>query len=283
MEVIADLERKSQSLRDKGDSNVVSIRNIKVRYTHNGPVVLDIERFDVKRGERIAIIGHSGAGKTTLLRSINGYVNPDSGQVSLFECNHDMGSIRHRKVGRRIGFIFQHFNLIDRATVFENVLWGRLGMVNPFLSLFGWFPERDMKAAMTAIKEVNLEEQAGQRTDTLSGGQLQRVAIARVLAQEAEIILADEPVSNLDPSLADDILGLLGDVSRRHGVALIMNLHQPLLAQRYADRIVGLRQGKVVYDDESRFLTPIALRSIFDSGNNKSQTPSSNSQKNRSH
>ncbi len=283
MEVIADLERKSQSLRDKGDSNVVSIRNIKVRYTHNGPVVLDIERFDVQRGERIAIIGHSGAGKTTLLRSINGYVNPDSGQVSLFECNHDMGSIRHRKVGRRIGFIFQHFNLIDRATVFENVLWGRLGMVNPFLSLFGWFPERDMKAAMTAIKEVNLEEQAGQRTDTLSGGQLQRVAIARVLAQEAEIILADEPVSNLDPSLADDILGLLGDVSRRHGVALIMNLHQPLLAQRYADRIVGLRQGKVVYDDESRFLTPIALRSIFDSGNNKSQTPSSNSQKNRSH
>ncbi len=276
MEVIAHLEGKSHGLRDKGASEVVSIRNIKVRYTDDGPVVLDIERFDVRRGERIAIIGRSGAGKTTLLRLINGYVKPESGQVSLFERNHDMGSIRHRKVGRRIGFIFQHFNLIDRATVFENVLWGRLAMVNPFLSLFGWFPERDKEAAMTAINEVNLEKQAGQRTDTLSGGQSQRVAIARVLAQEAEIILADEPVSNLDPSLADEILELLGDVSRRHGVTLIMNLHQPPLAQRYADRIIGLRQGKIVYDDESRFLNQIALRSIFDSGDNKSQILASN-------
>lgn len=283
MEVIADLEGKSQGLRGKGASNVVSIRNTKVRYTNNGPVVLDIERLDVQRGERIAIIGHSGAGKTTLLRLINGYVNPDSGQVSILEYNNDPRPIRQRKVGRRIGFIFQHFNLIDRATVFENVLWGRLGMVNPFLSLFGWFPERDKKAAIKAIKEVNLEEQAGQRTDTLSGGQLQRVAIARVLAQEAEIILADEPVSNLDPSLADEILGLLGDVSRRHEVTLIMNLHQPALAQRYADRIVGLRQGRIVYDDESRFLNPIALRSIFDSAINKSQMFSSNVQEKPSH
>lgn len=281
--MIADLEGKSQSLRDKGVSNVVSIRNIKVRYTHNGPVVLDIERLDVQRGERVAIIGHSGAGKTTLLRLINGYVNPDSGQVSIFEYNNDMGSIRHRKVGRRIGFIFQNFNLIDRATVFENVLWGRLGIVNPFLSLFGWFPERDKQATIKAIKEVNLEEQAGQRTDTLSGGQLQRVAIARVLAQEAEIILADEPVSNLDPSLADEILGLLGEVSSRHGVTLMMNLHQPALAQRYADRIIGLRQGKIVYDNEARFLNPIALRSIFDPGVNKSQMFSSNAQENPSH
>ena len=278
MEVIADLEGKSQSLRDKGDATVVLIRNLKVRYTHNGPVVLDIERLDVKRGERIAIIGQSGAGKTTLLRLINGYVYPDSGQVSIFEHNNDMGSIRHRNVGRRIGFVFQHFNLIDRATVFENVLWGRLGMVNPFLSLFGWFPERDKEAAVKAITEVNLDEQRGQRTDTLSGGQLQRVAIARVLAQEAEIILADEPVSNLDPSLADEILGLLRDVSKRHGVTLIMNLHQPALAQRYADRIIGLRRGKIVYDDESRFLNPIALRSIFDPGINKSQMFSPNVQ-----
>lgn len=268
MEVIVNPEGKVQSFQDKKASNVVSMKDIKVRYTQNGPVVLDIERLDVPKGERVSIIGPSGAGKTTLLRLINGYVNPESGHMKIFEYNNDMGSIRQRNLGRRIGFIFQHFNLIDRATVFENVLWGRLGIVNPFLSLFGRFPERDKKAAMRAIKEVNLEEQAGQRTDTLSGGQLQRVAIARVLAQEAEIILADEPVSNLDPSLADDILGLLGEVSSRHRVTLIMNLHQPALAQHYADRIIGLRHGRIVCDNEARFLSPISLRSIFDPGIN---------------
>ncbi|HEX9667391.1 MAG TPA: ATP-binding cassette domain-containing protein [Thermodesulfobacteriota bacterium] len=283
MEEIPNLEGNLKSFQNQKAVNVVSLRNIKVRYTHDGPLVIDIDRLDIQKGERVAVIGQSGAGKTTLLRLINGYVNPESGLIKIFEYNKDTGPIRNRNLSRRIGFIFQHFNLIDRATVFENVLWGRLGMVNPFLSLFGWFPDMDKKAAMRAIKEVNLEKQAGQRTDTLSGGQLQRVAIARVLAQEAEIILADEPVSNLDPSLADDILGLLGEVSNRHGVTLIMNLHQPALAQRYADRIIGLKHGKIIHDDEASFLNPIALRSIFDPGINTSQLFSSNVQEEPSH
>jgi len=283
MEEIPNLEGNLKSFQNQKAVNVVSLRNIKVRYTHDGPLVIDIDRLDIQKGERVAVIGQSGAGKTTLLRLINGYVNPESGLIKIFEYNKDTGPIRNRNLSRRIGFIFQHFNLIDRATVFENVLWGRLGMVNPFLSLFGWFPDMDKKAAMRAIKEVNLEKQAGQRTDTLSGGQLQRVAIARVLAQEAEIILADEPVSNLDPSLADDILGLLGEVSNRHGVTLIMNLHQPALAQRYADRIIGLKHGKIIHDDDASFLNPIALRSIFDPAVNTSQVLSSNVQEEPSH
>jgi phosphonate transport system ATP-binding protein len=283
MEVIADLEGKLQRFETQKPSNVVSIQNLRVRYTPDGPLALDVERLDIQKGERVAIIGQSGAGKTTLLRLMNGYVNPESGLIKIFEYDNSTGPIPRRNLGRRIGFIFQHFNMIDRATVFENVLWGRLGIVNPILSLLGWFPERDKKLAMRAIKEVNLEEQSGQRTDTLSGGQLQRVAIARVLAQEAEIILADEPVSNLDPSLADDILGLLGEVSSRHGVTLIINLHQPALAQRYADRIIGLRQGKIIYDDEASFLNPIALRSIFDPGVNTSQLFNSNVQEEPSH
>jgi phosphonate transport system ATP-binding protein len=283
MEVIADLEGKLQRFETQNPPNVVSIQNIKVRYAPDGPLALDVERLDIQKGERVAIIGQSGAGKTTLLRLMNGYVNPESGLIKIFEYDNRTGPIPRRNLGRRIGFIFQHFNMIDRATVFENVLWGRLGIVNPILSLLGWFPERDKKLAMRAIKEVNLEEQSGQRTDTLSGGQLQRVAIARVLAQEAEIILADEPVSNLDPSLADDILGLLGEVSSRHGVTLIINLHQPALAQRYADRIIGLRQGKIIYDDEASFLNPIALRSIFDPGVNTSQLFNSNVQEEPSH
>jgi phosphonate transport system ATP-binding protein len=283
MEEISNLEGNLKSFQNQKAVNVVSLRNIKVRYTHDGPLVIDIDRLDIQKGERVAVIGQSGAGKTTLLRLINGYVNPESGHIKIFEYNKDTGPIRNRNLSRRIGFIFQHFNLIDRATVFENVLWGRLGMVNPFLSLFGWFPDMDKKAAMRAIKEVNLEKQAGQRTDTLSGGQLQRVAIARVLAQEAEIILADEPVSNLDPSLADDILGLLGEVSNRHGVTLIMNLHQPALAQRYADRIIGLKHGRIIHDDGASFLNPIVLRSIFDPGINTSQLFSSNVQEEPSH
>jgi phosphonate transport system ATP-binding protein len=283
MELVADLEGKLQRFETQKAPNVVSIQNIKVRYAPDGPLALDVERLDIQKGERVAIIGQSGAGKTTLLRLINGYVNPDSGLIKIFEYDNSIGPIPRRDLGRRIGFIFQHFNMIDRATVFENVLWGRLGIVNPVLSLLGWFPERDKKLAMRAIKEVNLEEQAGQRTDTLSGGQLQRVAIARVLAQEAEIILADEPVSNLDPSLADDILGLLGEVSSRHGVTLIINLHQPALAQRYADRIIGLRQGKIIYDNEASFLNPIALRSIFDHGVNTSQLLNSYVQEEPSH
>jgi len=276
MEVIQNLERNQKSFQNEKAVNVVSIQNVRVRYTRDAPLVLDIERLDIHKGERVAVIGQSGAGKTTLLRLINGYVSPESGLIKIFEYSNDIRVARNRNLRLRIGFIFQHFNLIDRATVFENVLWGRLGIVNPFLSLLGWFPDRDKIAAMRAIKEVNLEKQAGQRTDTLSGGQLQRVAIARVLAQEAEIILADEPVSNLDPSLADDILGLLGEVSNRHGVTLIMNLHQPALAQRYAERVIGLRHGKIIYDNEASLLNPIALRSIFDSGINTSQVFSSN-------
>jgi phosphonate transport system ATP-binding protein len=283
MGVISNLEGNLKDFQNQKAVNVVSIQDIKFRYTHDAPLVLDIERLEIQKGERVAVIGQSGAGKTTLLRLINGYVNPESGLIKIFEYDNSIGPIPRRNLGRRIGFIFQHFNLIDRATVFDNVLWGRLGIVNPILSLFGWFPDRDKEAAMRAIKEVNLAEQAGQRTDTLSGGQLQRVAIARVLAQEAEIILADEPVSNLDPSLADDILGLLGEVSNRHGVTLIINLHQPALAQRYADRIIGLRRGKIIYDNVASFLNPIALRSIFDPGINTSQMFNSNAQEEPSH
>ena len=143
------------------------------------------------------------------------------------------------------------------------MLWGRLGGVNSFLSLFGWFSEQDKHLAMQAIAEVDLVEQANQRADTLSGGQKQRVAVARVLAQEAEIILADEPVSNLDPALADDILGLLVEVSQRRGVTLLMSVHQPALAQRHAERIIGLRQGRVVFDGSSDSLSNSALHTIY--------------------
>jgi len=241
----------------------ITLCDISVRHTPGGPVVLDIPQLTIERGERAAFIGPSGAGKTTLLRLINGYVQPEAGHLTILGEPMDARSTRRRAVRRRVGFIFQSFNLVERATVFQNVLWGRLGRVHPLLSALGYFSDADKQAAMQAIREVELGPQANQRADTLSGGQQQRVAVARVLAQEAEIILADEPVSNLDPALADDILGLLVEVSRRHDATLLMSVHQPTLAQRDAERIVGLRQGQVVHDSLASALSGAAAQAIY--------------------
>jgi len=251
---------KPQSLND---GPAIILQDIKVRHNPNGPLVLNIPQLAINRGERVAFIGPSGAGKTTLLRLINGYVQPEAGHLAVLGERMDAAAARRRAVRRRVGFVFQTFNLVERATVFENVLWGRLGRVHPWLSVLGFFSKADKQAAMQAIHEVDLAPQATQRADTLSGGQQQRVAVARVLAQEAEIILADEPVSNLDPALADDILELLVNVSRRHGATLLMSVHQPTLAQRHAERIVGLRQGEVVYDNRAGALSGPAAKAIY--------------------
>lgn len=245
--------------KPQGTFPAIALQNIQVRYAEDGPLVLDIDRLTIQQGEQVAFIGPSGSGKTSLLRLINGYVQPQAGHLEIL----GQPARRDRTHRRRIGFVFQDFNLIERATVFQNVLWGRLGRVNAWLSLLAQFSEADKQAAMQAILEVNLAEQANQRADTLSGGQQQRVAVARVLAQEAEIILADEPVSNLDPALADDILELLVEVSQYHGATLLMSLHQPELAQRYAERIIGLRQGRIVFDGSAGALSEVNLAAIY--------------------
>jgi phosphonate transport system ATP-binding protein len=168
-----------------------------------------------------------------------------------------------REERRRIGMIFQGFALVERASVFDNVLFGRLGHAHPLLSLIGRFSERDRDIAGAAVREVGLTGQLNQRADALSGGQRQRVAIARVLAQEPEIILADEPVSNLDPALTDDILGLLTAASERRGATLIMALHQPRLAVAHAGRVIGVSDGRIVVDEAAARLSDAALRAVY--------------------
>ncbi len=245
---------------------VVELRGVRVHYPGQTQPALNIDALSIGEGERVAFIGPSGCGKTTLLRLVNGYLEAQSGELRVLDTlNKDVS--RRRRRGRafrtRVGFVFQSFNLVERATVFDNVLWGRLGRVHPWRSLFGGFSPTDKEIAMQAIEEVDLIDQLGQRADTLSGGQQQRVGVARVLAQEAEIVLADEPVSSLDPALADDVLSLLAEVSTNHEVTLLMSLHQPELAARYAHRVVGMRHGRIVWQGVAAELDAAAIETIY--------------------
>ena len=249
--------------------SALDLRDVEVCYSEK-TAILSLTALAVNRGERVAVIGPSGCGKTTLLRFINGYVPGTAGRTEILGCSfassaNPIPMRGDRKMRRRVGFVFQSFNLVERATVFENVLWGRLGRVGRLASLLRRFSETDRTAAIAAIEEVGLARKASRRIGELSGGQQQRVGVARVLAQEAELILADEPVSNLDPRLAEDVLELLVEVTNHHGATLLMALHQPQLACRHAERIIGLRQGRVVWDGPSTQLDNRAVTKVYGS------------------
>jgi phosphonate transport system ATP-binding protein len=246
-----------------GASPAVLLRDIRFRYADDGPLVLAIDRLAIEPGERIAVVGPSGSGKTTLLRLLNGSLRPASGEALVLGQRLVPGRPQSREQRRRIGMIYQDFALVERANVFDNVLYGRLGHAHPWLSLLGHFAAEDRERAAAAIAEVGLQDQVEQRADALSGGQRQRVAIARVLAQEPALILADEPISNLDPALTEDILGLLVGACERRGATLIMSLHQPQLARQHGDRAIGLRGGRIVLDEPTARLTPQALHEVY--------------------
>ena len=247
------------------ERNVPVILAEHMRVNYGRRVALCIEQLRFDRGECVGIIGPSGAGKTTLLRTIKGYVRPSCGKIEVLGLNWSTCDGRAwRRVQRRIGLIFQQFHLVPRMTVLQNVLCGRLGSTHRLKSLWGRFSAEDKRVAWRAICEVGLQEQVHQRADTLSGGQQQqRVAIARVVAQQPEVILADEPVSSLDPVLGAEVLSLLLDVTQHHNATLILNLHQPALAKRFVNRVVGLRDGRIVFDDSPSHLTDDRLQEVY--------------------
>ena len=246
----------------KSEPAVILIEHMGVSFGRRA--VLSIDQLRIERGERIAIIGPSGAGKTTLLRTIKGYVRPSCGKIEVLGMNWSTCDRRtRRRVQRRVGLIFQQFHLVPRLTVLQNVLCGRLGSTNRWRSLFGQFSAEDREIAWRAICEVGLQEQVHQRADTLSGGQQQRVAIARVVAQQPEVILADEPVSSLDPVLGAEVLSLLIDVTEHHHATLILNLHQPALAKQFGSRVLGIRDGRIVFDDRPLLLTDDRLQEVY--------------------
>lgn len=229
----------------------------------NGVRALDGVSLTVERGERIAILGRSGSGKSTLLRLVNGLERPTSGLVSVN--GTQVTAQNARSIRRQVGMVFQQFNLVPSLSVTANVLCGRLAYRTWLTSLLFVFPESDHELAARAIDDVGLNGRNWDRVDRLSGGQQQRVAIARTLVQEASIILADEPVASLDPAISEEILSLLCEQAVRRSATLVMNLHQVDLACKYADRIVGLRMGKVVFDMPASELGKAETALLYDS------------------
>ncbi len=242
---------------------MIKIEYLEVRYGRNPPV-LSIDKLNIERGERVAIIGPSGAGKSTLLRTIKGYKRPSQGKVEVMGVNMATARRRERRpVNRRIGVVYQQFHLVKRLSVARNVLCGRLGLTSRWRSLLGIFSAEDRAIAWSAICEVGLSKKVHQRADTLSGGEQQRVAVARALAQQPTIILADEPVSSVDPAWAEDVLELIIEVQTHHEATLVMSLHQPDLARRFAQRIIGLRDGRVVFDGAPAELNDTRLKELY--------------------
>ncbi|HZP77407.1 MAG TPA: phosphonate ABC transporter ATP-binding protein [Pseudolabrys sp.] len=242
---------------------VVSIVNVGKSYARGSLVALSDVSFDVRRGEFIVILGPSGAGKSTLLRCINRLAEPSQGKI-LLNGKEITDSRRELRVARQqIGMVFQQFNLVPRLSVLMNVLSGRLSYRATWRSFFYSFTREDRAIALECLEMVALGHKAFQRADTLSGGEQQRVAIARALAQKPNVILADEPVASLDPKIARQVLGYLKDVSQRLGISVICNLHQIDFAQEYAERIVGLCQGKKIFDGPPSALTSDVLNKIY--------------------
>ncbi len=213
--------------------------------SYAGAAAIDGVSFSVREQEFVAVLGPSGAGKTTLFRCITGLLPADSGTVRVD--GRDIASLKGR-ARRSIAVIFQQFNLVNRLTAMENVLAGRLGYVPRWRGWLRRFTREDRLLALECLERVGLLPLAMQRADTLSGGQQQRVAIARALAQRPSLIVADEPVASLDPSSSVGVLELLRGIAHSEGVGVVCSLHQVHFAQQYADRIVGLADGKVVVD-----------------------------------
>ncbi|PJF27686.1 MAG: phosphonate ABC transporter ATP-binding protein [Phototrophicales bacterium] len=242
---------------------MLQIDNLRVVY-HTGNEALKSVSISADKGEVIAIIGRSGAGKSTLLRCINGLQPPTSGRIILDgEEITAMNQRQLRDARRYIGFIWQEYNLVERLPAITNVLTGRLGYNRGWRSLIGYFDSSHREIALQNLERVGLMHRAKFRADKLSGGEKQRVAIARAISQEPKIILADEPVASLDPELSQQVMADLARVAREIGVLTLINIHQVDLARRFADRIIGIAQGKVEFDGAPHELNDSILDRIY--------------------
>lgn len=242
---------------------MLELKKLGKRY-RTGDQALQGVDLSVPAGQVLALIGPSGAGKSTLIRCINRLVEPTSGEVLLH--GESLTRLRGnglRKARRRIGMIFQEYALVERLSVMENVLSGRLGYVGFWASYFRRFPQHDIDVAFSLLERVGLDHMAEKRADELSGGQRQRVGIARALIQDPELLLVDEPTASLDPKTSRQIMRLITELCAERQLAAIINIHDVALAQMFSQRIVGLQTGKIIYDGSPEGLTPEVLTQIY--------------------
>jgi phosphonate transport system ATP-binding protein len=244
--------------------SVLEVNELRVRYNAGSPEILKGISFEVEENDFFAIIGPSGAGKSTLIRCINRLVEPNSGKI-YFKGNEITGmSNRQLRIVRRdIGMIFQEFNLIDRMSVMDNVLSGRLGYTGNFRSLFKIFPRKEIEKALNLLDRVGLRDQVDKRADELSGGQRQRVGIARALIQGPKLLLLDEPTSSLDPKISREIMSLIKGMATELNVPCLCNIHDVQLAMEFCNKIIGIKDGVKMFDGTTESLNKEKLDEIY--------------------
>ena len=242
---------------------LLSIKNVEKKY-NNGTNALKNISFDVEKGEFISIIGPSGSGKSTLLRSMNKMIDISQGSI-LFE-NKNIENLKKTQielVRREIGMIFQSYNLVERLTVIENVLHGRLGYKSVIAGILGIYSEEEKKEAFNFLEKVNMTKYAYRKCNELSGGQKQRVGIARAIMQKPKLLLCDEPIASLDPKTAENIMDYLKKIVSELKITCIVNLHQVDIAKKYSDRIIALNKGEKIFDDKTERLTDDMIEFIY--------------------
>lgn len=242
---------------------LLSIKNVEKKY-NNGTNALKNISFDVEKGEFISIIGPSGSGKSTLLRSINKMIDISQGSI-LFEDKNieNLKKTQIELVRREIGMIFQSYNLVERLTVIENVLHGRLGYKSVIAGILGIYSEEEKKEAFNFLEKVNMTKYAYRKCNELSGGQKQRVGIARAIMQKPKLLLCDEPIASLDPKTAENVMDYLKKIVSDLKITCIVNLHQVDIAKKYSDRIIALNKGEKIFDDKTERLTDDMIEFIY--------------------
>jgi len=239
---------------------MLEINNLKKTFDNGSPALKGVD-LKIKKGEFVSILGPSGSGKTTLLRTINGLETLSGGEI--YFDNKEVNNNNISEVQKKTGMIFQEFNLVNNLSAINNVLTGLLNSSNKFLSLFYLFSKKQKIEALRSLETVGLLEKSYSRSDELSGGQRQRVGIARAIIKKPLLLLADEPVASLDPKSSNLILSLLKKINQEFGTTILCNLHQVDLAKKYSDRVVGLIDGKITFDEKSSNINEAYLKKIY--------------------
>ncbi|UKS28624.1 phosphonate ABC transporter ATP-binding protein [Paenibacillus sp. HWE-109] len=244
-------------------TTLLELKQVSKQYGADTRALLDVN-FAVKEGEFVSIIGPSGAGKSTLLRCINRMIDASSGEI-IFDGASVLGFKKRdlKRLRTRIGMIFQHYNLVNRLSVIENVLHGRLGYKSTLAGMFGIYSEAEKRQAYSILQMLGLEEQVYKRCDQLSGGQKQRVGIARALIQNPKMLLCDEPIASLDPNASKIIMEHLRSICSKMGITVIINLHQVDIALKYSDRVIGVNKGTIIYDGHPAGIHADQLSKIY--------------------